>query len=64
MIINGPYIPKIRIDGFDVPIFETNWDEHDIKMTELNAKTMNVLYCTLDANKFNKFFTYNSTKDI
>ena len=33
-------------------------------MAQLNAKAMNVLYCALDANKFNHISTYMSVKKI
>ena len=33
-------------------------------MAQLNAKTMNVLYCTLYANEFNHISTCISTKKI
>ena len=35
-----------------------------MKMIELNAKTMNVLYYALDTNKFNKISTYAFAKKI
>ena len=33
-------------------------------MAQLNAKAMNVLYCALGINEFNRIFTYSSTKEI
>ena len=33
-------------------------------MTQLNAKAMNLLYCALDANEFNKILGYISVKEI
>ena len=35
-----------------------------MKLIELNAKTINILYYALDANEFNKIFTYISVKKI
>ena len=35
-----------------------------MKLIELNTKAMNVLYYALDANKFNKIFTYIFAKKI
>ena len=42
----------IKVDGNGVSKFEEDWNEHDMKMIELNAKAMNILYCALDPNKF------------
>ena len=64
VVIKGPHTPIIKVDDNDVPKSEKNWDELDIKLIELNAKAMNILYYTLDANKFNKIFTCISTKKI
>ena len=33
-------------------------------MAQLNAKAINVLYCALDVNEFNRISTCNSTKEI
>lgn len=35
-----------------------------MKLIELNAKAMNILYCTLDANEFNRILTFSFTKEI
>ncbi|WP_374695630.1 hypothetical protein ACEW7V_01290 [Areca yellow leaf disease phytoplasma] len=35
-----------------------------MKLAELNAKAMNLLYYALDPNEFNRIFTCNSTKEI
>ena len=43
----------IRVDKFDVPKSEVDWDEYNIKIVKLNAKVMNMLYCSLDINEFN-----------
>ena len=43
---------------------EKEWDEVDKKLAQLNAKAMNVLYCVLDANEFNRISTCASAKEI
>ena len=35
-----------------------------MKIIKLNTKTMNILYCALKANKFNRIFTCTSAKEI
>ena len=53
IIINGPHTSTITIDGSIVPKLKKDWDDIDKKMTQLNAKAMNMLYYSLDTNKFN-----------
>ena len=53
VIINGPHISIVIVDGIASLKMEKDWDEMDKKLAPLNAKVMNVLYCALDANKFN-----------
>ena len=62
--IKGSYTPTIKVDGKDVLKPEEDWDELDMKFIELNAKAINILYYTLDANEFNHISTYLSTKKI
>ena len=38
--------------------------EHDKELSQLNAKTMNILYCSLDLNKFNLISSYISAKEV
>ena len=62
--MNGSHTSTKLIDGLSLPKSKGEWDEFDKKMTQLNAKAMIVLYCALDANKFNYIFTCNSAKKI
>ena len=43
----------IRVNDIDIPKLEEDCDDNDMRMRELNAKSMNVLYCALDLTKFN-----------
>ena len=43
---------------------EADWDEHDKKMAQLNARVVNIPYCALDVNEFNRIFICTSTKKI
>ena len=47
IIVNGPHTPTKLIDGVKSTKSEKEWDEVDKKMTQLNAKAMNVLYYAL-----------------
>ena len=64
IIVNGPHTPTKIIDGVESAKSEKEWDEVDKKMAQLNAKAMNVLYCALDANEFNRISTCSSAKEI
>ena len=54
MVVNGVSIPKL----------EEDWDENDIKQSEINAKAMNLLYCALDPSEFNRISTCTFAKEI
>ena len=64
IIVNGPHTPTKIIDGEESTKPEKEWDEVDKKLAQLNAKAMNVLYCALDANEFNRISTCASAKEI
>ena len=63
-IINGPHTSIFIVDSTKKFKSKKDWDEQDKKLTQLNVKVMNVLYCALDANEFNQISTYNSVKKI
>ena len=64
IIVNGPHIPTHTINNIVILKSEVNWDDHDKKMAQLNAKAVNVLYYALDVNEFNRIFICTSTKKI
>lgn len=41
-----------------------DWDDYYKKLVQLNAKAMNILYYTLDANMFNRISICMSAKKI
>ena len=64
VIINGPSTPTHTVDGTIVPKPERDWNDNDRRMAQLNAKAINILYCSLDSNEFNRISTCNSAKEI
>ena len=64
IITTGPHCPTKIIDGISTLKPEREWNEQDWKLAQLNAKAMNVLYCVLDINKFNRISVCTSTKLI
>ena len=64
IIVNRSKIPIIRVEGKDEFKSESTWDENDLKILQSNAKVMNILYCALDPNEYNRISTYKSIKEI
>ena len=64
VILKEPQIFLIRVNGIDILKPEEDWDDNDIRMEELNAKAMNVLYCALDSTEFNQIFTCTTAQEI
>ena len=63
-IVNGPHISTHIINDIVTLKYERDWDDNDKKMAQLNAKAMNVLYCALGVNEFNRISTCSSAKKI
>ena len=64
IIINGPHTPSKLINKVSIPKLESEWDEYDERMAQLNAKAMNLLYCALSVSKFNRISTCTFAKEI
>ena len=54
----------ILVNGVLSPKPEKDWDDVDKRLVQLDAKAMNILYCTLDINEFNWISIYMSAKEI
>ena len=54
MIVNNMCVPKS----------EKNWNANDKMIAQLNAKAINVLYCSLNVYEFNRISTYKLAKEI
>ena len=64
IIVKGPKTLTKRVGEVNVSKPEPKWNENDLKMMQSNAKTMNILYCSLDPNQFNHIFICESAKEI
>ena len=64
IIVHGTHTPTKIINGAQVPKYKNEWNSNEKKLAQLNTITMNVLYCALDENQFNRICTYSSTKEI
>ena len=64
IIVSGPHTPTKIIDNVPILKAESEWDENDERMAQLNAKAMNLLYYALDPNEFNRISGCISVKEI
>jgi hypothetical protein len=64
IIVNGPHVPTKIVEEQEIPKQETEWDENDVKLIELNYKAMNCLYCAVDSKEFDEISSCNSAKEI
>ena len=62
IIVSGLHAPTKIINNVPIPKAESEWDENDERMAQLNAKAMNLLCYSLDANEFNRILGCISTK--
>ena len=63
-IINGPHILTHIVKNIVILKLKKYHDENDKRMAQLNSKTINVLYCALGVNEFNRISICSSTKEI
>ena len=54
---NGPHTPTVMVNGVPSPKLVNDYSEEDKKLASMNAKAMNILYCALERNKFNRIST-------
>uniref|UniRef100_A0A2N9FU68 CCHC-type domain-containing protein n=1 Tax=Fagus sylvatica TaxID=28930 RepID=A0A2N9FU68_FAGSY len=64
IIANGPHIPTKTVEGSTLVKLESEWNETDVKLIELNCKAMSTLYCALDPIEYNRVSGCDSTKEI
>ena len=64
IIRDGPYIPTKIVKETKVSKSEEEWDTQDSRLIQLNAKAINMLYCALDANEFNRISACESAKEM
>ena len=65
IIIKGPKIPmKTKEDGESVPKSEDEFTQTDLEQVSKNYKAMNLIYCGLDANEFNRITSCKTAKEI
>ncbi|XP_021771739.1 uncharacterized protein LOC110735868 [Chenopodium quinoa] len=65
IIKKGPKVPmKTTESGVAVPKNDDEFNQTDLESVAKNYRAMNLLYCALDANEFNRVSTCKSAKEI
>jgi len=64
IIRDGPYILTKIVNETKVSKFEEERDERDSRLIQLNAKVINMLYCDLYANEFNRISACEYAKEM
>ncbi|GAV71494.1 UBN2 domain-containing protein, partial [Cephalotus follicularis] len=64
IITNGPEIPTKIVDGQRVLKLNNEYNDHDFKLLQLNAKAKNVIFCALSPSEFNRVSSLDFTKEI
>jgi hypothetical protein len=64
IIANGPHILTKTVEGSTLVKLESEWNETDVKLIELNCKAMITLYCALDLIEYNRVSGCDSAKEI
>ncbi|GAV86809.1 DUF4219 domain-containing protein, partial [Cephalotus follicularis] len=63
IISYGMENPTKIVDGQNVPKLQSEFDEHDYKLLQLNAKAKHVIFCALSASEFNRVSSLDTTKE-
>ena len=64
IIVKGFNYPTKKIDGKDVVKGEEEFDFEEGKLFDLNVRAINLLYCAINDEEFNRLSIYESAKEI
>ncbi|GAV88526.1 UBN2 domain-containing protein [Cephalotus follicularis] len=64
IITNGPEIPTKIVDGQRVLKIKSEYNDHDYKLIQLNAKVQHVIFCALSPGEFNRVLSFDSAKEM
>ena len=64
IMTNGPHTPTVLANGVQTPKPINDYSEDDKKLASMNAKAINIFYCALKRNEFNRMFTCTNAHDI
>jgi len=63
-VTKGPYAPMTTIDGKSQLKTEEQYTQDDFAKLSKNFKAMNILYCGLNANEYNRTCSCETTNQI
>ncbi|GAV84149.1 UBN2 domain-containing protein, partial [Cephalotus follicularis] len=61
---NGPEIPTKIINGKKVSKLDSEYNDHDYKLLQLNAKANHVIFCALSSSEFNRVSSLDYAKKM
>ncbi|GAV70029.1 DUF4219 domain-containing protein/UBN2 domain-containing protein [Cephalotus follicularis] len=64
IITNGPEIPTKLVDGQSILKMNNEFNDHDYKLLQLNAKEKHVIFCALNPSEFNRVSSLDSAKEM
>ena len=64
LVVNGPHIPIKIVKNVEIEKEIKEYNEIDKKLIKMNANAMNILYCGLDPNEYNRISSCESAKEI
>ncbi|GAV66646.1 hypothetical protein CFOL_v3_10156 [Cephalotus follicularis] len=64
IIVNGPKVPTITIEGVVSINPEDEFNDNDFRMLQLNSKAKHALFCALGPNEFNRISSCYYAKEM
>ena len=64
LVVNGPHIPIKIVDNVEIEKTVEEYNDIDKRLIKMNANAMNILYCGLDPNEYNRISSCESAKEI
>ncbi|GAV79158.1 DUF4219 domain-containing protein [Cephalotus follicularis] len=64
IITNGHEIPTKIVDGQRVLKMNNEFNDHDYKLLQFNAKAKHFIFCALSPSEFNRVSSLDSTKEM
>ena len=58
VVVDGPFVPMIKIKG------TAKWTNGEVKKIQINFKAINTLHCAINPTEFNRISTCKTTKKI
>ncbi|GAV78839.1 hypothetical protein CFOL_v3_22304 [Cephalotus follicularis] len=64
IITNGPEFPTKIVDGQRTLKMNNEFNDHDYKLLQLNAKAKHVIFCAFSPSEFNRVSSLDSAKEM